>query len=90
MRSQAESITRGSPAKPRANSQIRLDERYIPNTGSPTQMPPLKAFAGSNDARARRSSAKGKSSELAYIDTLANSKIRLNGVKRMTQIQNTS
>ena len=28
--------------------------------------------------------------ELAYIDTLANSKIRLNGVKRMTQIQNTS
>ena len=28
--------------------------------------------------------------ELAYIDTLANSKIRLDSVKRMTQIQNTS
>ena len=28
--------------------------------------------------------------ELAYIDTLANLKIRLDGVKRMTQIQNTS
>ena len=53
-------------------------------------MPPWKAFAGSNDARARRSSAKGKSSELAYIDTLANPKLRLDGVKRMTQIQNTS
>ena len=28
--------------------------------------------------------------ELAYIDTLANLKIRLDGVKRMTEIQNTS
>ena len=28
--------------------------------------------------------------ELAYIDTLANLKIRLDGLKRMTQIQNTS
>ena len=28
--------------------------------------------------------------ELAYIDTLANSKIRLNSVKRLTQVQNTS
>ena len=28
--------------------------------------------------------------ELAYIDILANSKIRLDSVKRMTQIQNTS
>ena len=28
--------------------------------------------------------------DLAYIDILANSKIRLNSVKRMTQIQNTS
>ena len=28
--------------------------------------------------------------ELAYIDTLANSKIRLDSVKRLTQIQNTS
>ena len=28
--------------------------------------------------------------ELAYIDTLANPKIRLDGVKRMTHIQNTS
>ena len=28
--------------------------------------------------------------ELAYIDTLANPKIRLDSVKRMTQIQNTS
>ena len=28
--------------------------------------------------------------ELAYIDILANSKIRFDGVKRMTQIQNTS
>ena len=28
--------------------------------------------------------------ELAYIDTLANSKIRFDSVKRMTQIQNTS
>ena len=33
---------------------------------------------------------KAEPTELAYIDTLANSKIRLNGVKRMTQIQNTS
>ena len=28
--------------------------------------------------------------ELAYIDTLANPKIRLDSVKRMTEIQNTS
>ena len=28
--------------------------------------------------------------ELAYIDTLVNLKIRLDSVKRMTQIQNTS
>ena len=28
--------------------------------------------------------------ELAYIDILANSKIRLDSVKRLTQIQNTS
>ena len=28
--------------------------------------------------------------ELAYIDILANLNIRLDGVKRMTQIQNTS
>ena len=31
-----------------------------------------------------------KQSKLAYIDTLAYSKIRLDSVKRMTQIQNTS
>ena len=33
---------------------------------------------------------KAEPTELAYIDTLANLKIRLDGVKRMTQIQNTS
>ena len=33
---------------------------------------------------------KKSQAELAYIDTLANSKIRFDSVKRMTQIQNTS
>ena len=33
---------------------------------------------------------KEEPTELAYIDILANSKIRLDSVKRMTQIQNTS
>ena len=32
----------------------------------------------------------GDLTELAYIDILANSKIRFDSVKRMTQIQNTS
>ena len=33
---------------------------------------------------------KEEPTELAYIDTLENLKIRLDSVKRMTQIQNTS
>ena len=33
---------------------------------------------------------KKSQTELAYIDTLANSKMRLDGVKSMTQIQGTS
>ena len=33
---------------------------------------------------------KEEPTELAYIDTLVNLKIRLDSVKRMTQIQNTS
>ena len=33
---------------------------------------------------------KEEPTELAYIDILANPKIRLDSVKRMTQIQNTS
>ena len=33
---------------------------------------------------------KNSQTELAYIDILANSKIRLNSVKRMAEIQNTS
>ena len=33
---------------------------------------------------------KEEQTELAYIDTLANPKMRFDSVKRMTQIQNTS
>ena len=53
-------------------------------------MPPWKALPAAMMQEHGAAVQKGKSSELAYIDTLANPKIRLDGVKRMTQIQNTS
>ena len=40
--------------------------------------------------RAPTFNTKEEPTELAYVDILANLKMRLDGVKRMTQIQNTS
>ena len=51
------------------------------------------AFWRNKDVRAGRKSREGNFSwfeKLAYVDILANSKIRFDSVKRMTQIQKTS
>ena len=83
MRSQAESINPGSPAEPRANSQFAVD-----GCASARRSPMYQGarlFCSGPHVYTTKSQA-----ELAYIDILANSKIRLNSVEGMTKIQNTS
>ena len=50
----------------------------------------VRVSFGQLGSRGGRVYIKEEPTELAYIDTLVNLKIRLDSVKRMTQIQNTS
>ena len=78
------SVGRGD-AEPRANSHAAAPLRLMRRRGLPIQMPP------SRPALSQEGSTKSVQIIIpSVIDTLANSKIRFDSVKRVTQIQNTS
>ena len=78
------SVARRGDAKPRANSHAAAPQRLMRRRGLPIQMPPLRP------ALSQEGSTSAQVVIPSVIDLLANSKIRLDCVKRMTQIQNTS